>query len=59
MIYQFRVAQNVYEFEADNFLDAMAACNRQVMDGLNLSAFAWYDGAAPNSFYCGLGNNFD
>lgn len=59
MIYQFRVAQNVYEFEAENALDAMAACNRQVMDGLNLGPFAWYDSCEPNSFYCGLGNNFD
>lgn len=61
MIFQFRVFDDVYEIEADNWLQAMGICNRQVMDGLNLGPFSWDGGevSGNTSFYCALGNNFD
>lgn len=59
MIYKFKVAEKVYEFEAENAGEAMQMCNRQVMDGLNIGAFAWFDAIEPNVFYCALGNFWD
>jgi hypothetical protein len=58
MVYTFKVGGETYKFSGATALDAMEKCNRQVMDKLNIGPFAWYD-ITPNSFYCGLGNNYD
>ena len=59
MIFQFRIGEQSFQFEAGNFLDAMEMCNRQVVDAMGIGACAWYDSCEPNSYYLGLGNNFD
>ena len=61
MVYTFKVGNDTYKFSGKTALEAMAKCNRQVMDKLDVGAYgyAWYDGVAPNSFYCGLGRNYD
>jgi hypothetical protein len=59
MVYTFKVGKNTYKFSGKTAGEAMTKCNRQIMDKLNVGPFSWYDSVTPNSFYCGLGNNFD
>jgi hypothetical protein len=57
---EFLIEQDVYAFEANNVLEAMAMCNRQVVDRLNIGAMAWMDVPNnPNQFRLALGNFFD
>jgi hypothetical protein len=55
---KFYVKSETYQFTAESVWEAMAMCNRQVIDKLDLHPIAWAD-AGKNEFVCHPGNFFD
>ena len=55
---KFYVKKETYEFTAESVWEAMAMCNRRVIDKLDLHPMSWAE-AGRNAYTCVGGNLFD